>query len=178
MSGLGYEECGVKPFLVRTDHHHRSRCNHVHQASVCFPREVREEQVGKNADNIRGDCSKLLRDNACSRVDSSDDTVRENAQGLKTEHQLLYEYGSAIIAPTYVGRKKASPWTVILSSKKIKATAMVAGLKIPRKTFVLSILSKTVVAPTFSDLTRAIAKTVEKNQVSLYRFSKGNNASL
>lgn len=62
---------------------------------------------------------------------------------------------------TYVGRKKARPWTVMLSSKKMKAMDIVAGLKRPRATLVLSILSSTVVEPTFSDLTRAIAKTVE-----------------
>lgn len=50
----------------------------------------------------------------------------------------------------------------MLSNRKMTETAMVAGLKIPRRTLVLSILSKTVVEPTFSDLTRAMARTVTK----------------
>lgn len=58
---------------------------------------------------------------------------------------------------TMVGAKKASPWTVMLLSKKTAAVERVMGLRIPRRSFFLSILSNTCVWPTRSDLTRAMA---------------------
>lgn len=58
---------------------------------------------------------------------------------------------------TIVGKKKARPCTVILLSKKTKAVARVLGFRIPRTSLGVSILSRTSVVPTFSDLTRAMA---------------------
>jgi hypothetical protein len=58
-----------------------------------------------------------------------------------------------------VGRKNARPWTVMLSSKKMKAVARVTGLKIPFRILGTSSLSRTSVDPTRSDLIRAIARS-------------------
>lgn len=41
----------------------------------------------------------------------------------------------------------------------MNAVQRVTGLKIPRRTFLMSILSRTSVVPTRSDLTRAIARS-------------------
>ena len=60
---------------------------------------------------------------------------------------------------TIVGAKKARPCTVILSRRKMNAVARVTGLKIPRRTLAVSILSKTSVVATRSALTRAIARS-------------------
>jgi hypothetical protein len=58
-----------------------------------------------------------------------------------------------------VGRKKARPWTVMLLRRKMKAVHSVTGLKMPRSNLGVSILSRTSVAPTRSDLTRAMARS-------------------
>lgn len=60
---------------------------------------------------------------------------------------------------TMVGRKKASPWTVTLLRQKTKAVDRVTGLRMPRRSLVLSSLSRTWVWPTRSDLTRAMARS-------------------
>lgn len=60
---------------------------------------------------------------------------------------------------TIVGRKKASPWTVMLLRQKMKAVVRTAGLKMPRNVFFLSSLSRTSLCPTRSDLTRAMARS-------------------
>lgn len=55
----------------------------------------------------------------------------------------------------------------MLSSKKIQAVASVFGLAMPRLNLVLSSFSTTSLAPTFSDLTRAIASTGNNHISSL-----------
>ena len=60
---------------------------------------------------------------------------------------------------TIVGRKKARPWTVTLFRRNTNAVERVTGLMIPLINFLVSILSKTSVAPSLSDLTRAIARS-------------------
>ena len=60
---------------------------------------------------------------------------------------------------TIVGKKKAKPWTVMLSSKKMNEVPSTTGLKMPASNFFLSILSRTSVVPTRSDLMRAIANS-------------------
>lgn len=57
-----------------------------------------------------------------------------------------------------VGRKKARPWTVMLLRRKTREVERVMGLRMPARSLVVSILSRTSVAPRRSLLTRAMAR--------------------
>lgn len=118
-------------------------------------------RLTERADHIGRYSVELLGDDRRFRVDASDNRREEECETLHLfahEGRLHQVLSVGCCAPKHRAQNVPT-LTVMLSSRKMKETARVLGLNMPRKSLGLSILSSTSVAPTFSDLTLAIART-------------------